>query len=71
MTTAKSSPRCPNHGCPLTDCHQGDGICPISGYRFAYDEDQAEKTRQLKVTAFGTLQETADWNVQSLDGDGG
>lgn len=69
----KGGPRCPNHRVHLVDCnwHDGVGICPISGARFTFDGDEYEKTKKLRLTALGTMEETGDWKVTQVDGDGG
>lgn len=60
-------PRCPNHLIDLTDCHKGQGICPISGAYFSYNGDEAEKTRRLRVNALGQQEEVSDWDVKGED----
>jgi hypothetical protein len=62
-------PKCINHGVPLVRTSTpGIGICPISNARFAYDEEQAKKTKKLQLTALGGMEEVADWNVKNIDG---
>lgn len=66
--TQKYGPRCPNHKVVLIKTNDpGIGICPRSGYRFEYDEEEAEKTRKLKITSFGGMVEEADWKIKPLD----
>lgn len=61
-------PRCPNHCVPLQRSGTpGIGICPISGYRFSYQADDAK--REMKVDLFG--RPLYEWKVESLDGSGG
>jgi len=61
-------PSCPNHKCPLTDCENGIGICPISSCRFTYDGDEYAKTEKLRLNALGEHERVGDWKVQSIDG---
>lgn len=65
------SPRCPNHGCGLvdTDYKAGIGICPVSHCRFTFDADWFEKTKKLKIDAFGNHQYEGDWKVASTEGE--
>lgn len=64
-----TGPKCPNHNVPLIRTNSpGIGICPVSDARFAYDEDQAEKTRSLQITSLGTMVETCDWGVKFVSG---
>lgn len=60
-------PQCPNHGVKLVDCNKGSGICPVSGCRFEYDEEHAEKTKKLRINALGQYEEVSDWNVKGDD----
>ncbi len=62
-------PKCPNHGVPLTDCSKGMGICPISGARFSYDADEAEKTKKLKIDALGGQYYDGDWKIKHVAGE--
>ena len=69
--TGGFGPKCPNHGVVLirtTD--PGVGICPISGAIFSYDEDNAEKTKKLKIDSTGKPKEEGDWKVKHLSGEG-
>lgn len=59
----QNGPKCPNHDVYLTDCNKGKGICPISGAIFEYDEDYAEKTKKLKLTALGEYVEESEWKI--------
>ncbi len=69
MNTFTSGPRCPNHSVPLTRTSDpGVGICPISHWRFTFDEDQAKKTKKLQLTALGGMEEVADWDVNPVGG---
>lgn len=50
-------PVCPNHGEPL-DCGfpmkpKGYGICPVSGYSFAYEAEVDESSKEVKLDKFG------------------
>ena len=49
----------------------GIGICPVSGYRFAYAADEADRTKKVAITTSGKMVETEDWGIKSIDGDGG
>lgn len=62
-------PRCPNHRVLLVDCHKGIGICPISGARFSYDQDEAEKTKKVKLDAMGQQYLDGDWKVTHIEGE--
>ena len=66
-------PRCPNHRVHLVDCNMkdGTGICPISGAHFTFDHQEYEKTRKLRLTALGTMEEVGDWKLHQTDGDNG
>ena len=65
-------PRCPNHHVVLQKTNTpGIGICPISGYRFSYTADEEDAKKVIKMTSAGTMEETTDWGVTSIDGDGG
>jgi hypothetical protein len=62
-------PRCPNHSIGLLRTSDpGIGICPISNARFAFDEQQALKTKKLQLTSLGGMEEVADWSVKNIDG---
>lgn len=61
-------PRCPNHKVKLTDCSKGTGICPVSGAVFSYDADEAEKTKKLRLTNMGYVEE-GDWKVRHVSGE--
>lgn len=63
-------PRCPNHKVVLVDRHKGIGICPLSGARFSYDGDEAEKTKKLRINSLGQHYYDADWKVKHIDGKG-
>jgi len=64
-------PRCPNHQCVLTKTKdKGIGICPVSGYRFTYKADEAE-AKKKHVIKNGKITKETDWDVTSIDGDGG
>lgn len=62
-------PSCPNHTVSLTDCKDGVGICPVSGARFTYSADEAEKKAKLRLNALGQVEEVREWDVKHLDGD--
>lgn len=62
-------PRCPNHRVPLTDCHKGVGICPISGCHFSYKGDEEEKIRKLKINSLGQVVEDNGSNVKQVEGE--
>lgn len=66
-------PRCPNHHVPLTRTNERRiGICPVSGYRFAFEANDKEKERKYKVDLTGNLIPTNDeFKITPLDGDGG
>lgn len=65
-------PRCPNHHVPLQKTNTPKiGICPISGYRFAYEADDAEQDKKLAVGLDGKMHEVNSYKMTSLDGDGG
>lgn len=66
---AEFGPRCPNHGVVLVDRSKGVGICPISGARFSYDEDNAEKTKKLKIDSLGNQHYDGDFKVKHLEGE--
>lgn len=60
--------RCPNHQVRLQSSGTpGIGICPISGYRFAYEADDTSGT--VKIDKFG--RKIQDFKVTPLDGVGG
>lgn len=64
-------PRCPNHHVPLAKTNtKGIGICPVSGYRFTYTADERERKKVVKMTTAGMV-EYWDWEVTTIDGDGG
>lgn len=66
-----SGPRCPNHDVPLTDCHDGVGICPISGCRFAYTAEESNQEQEITYDKFGQPIQTQAYKIVSLDGEGG
>ena len=60
--------KCPNHDVPLQlTKDKGIGICPLSGYRFAYSID--DKAAERRVDKYGNLMTT--FKVVSLDGEDG
>lgn len=66
---SSTGPKCPNHAVPLLKSGEvGIGICPISDARFAYDADEAEKTKKLKINAMGQAVYQSDWKVKNIDG---
>lgn len=66
-----TGPRCPNHQVPLTDKHKGVGICPVSGYRFAYKTDETEKEGRIIIDTDGKKKKINVYKITPLDGDGG
>lgn len=66
-----NGPRCPNHDVPLSECRDGIGTCPISGYRFAYTADENNDKQELKIDLSGNLVAESGYFLTSLDGDGG
>lgn len=64
-------PVCPNHLVALLDCHNGIGICPISGVQFTYQADEKQRKRKLRVNAMGQLEEYEDYDVKEVDGGNG
>lgn len=67
----KWGPRCPNHRVVLIKTPDpGIGICPVSGCHFSYDEEEFEKTQQLKLTAMGTYEMKGDWKLKHIEGPG-
>lgn len=68
--TKEYGPRCPNHRVVLIKTKDsGVGICPISGAIFSYSEDEAEKTKKVKLTMAGKYEVSADWKVQHIEGE--
>lgn len=56
----KSGPRCPNHVVPLEDLQidannkgKGIGICPISGWQFAFTREYMDSEPKIKFDKFG------------------
>jgi len=70
MKTPTFKPKCPNHGEPLEGCgfpikSKGEGICPVSGVKFAFavDVDNAE----IKINKWGNPYKDIDWEVTGDD----
>ena len=67
---ARLGARCPNHKVRLiATTTKGIGICPISGYRFAYHADESKRKRKMDL--IGNVVETNEWIVEGNEEDVG
>lgn len=74
VTSPRTKPSCPNHGCPLDGCgfplpKKGTGMCPISGAEFSFEVDVEEAKTAGKVTKdkMGNLEIVAPWKIIGKD----
>lgn len=72
-TTPSHRPTCPNHKCPLDGIpfpmpRKGEGICPVSGARFAFEVNAQEASEEMVKDRDGRLvPRPADWKVIGND----
>lgn len=72
-TVPSHRPKCPNHGCPLTDIPfpmpaKGIGICPVSGCPFEFEVDVQEGEQQMVKNKDGKLvPKPGDWKLKGND----
>jgi uncharacterized Zn finger protein (UPF0148 family) len=62
-------PVCPNHGCPL-DCGfpmptTGQGVCPVSGYKFEFSAEVDEEV--MVQDKDGNITKGKKWKVVGQD----
>lgn len=74
ITSPRTKPTCPNHGCPLEGCgfplpKIGIGKCPVSGADFSFEVDVEEAKTDGKVTKDknGNLVKEAKWKIIGKD----
>lgn len=68
--TPSFAPKCPFHGCALTDLPfplptKGVGVCPESGYEFAFEVEVDEE--KVVVDKNGNITKKLDWKVDGKE----